>query len=158
MMSKRAFSLRYGKGEISFEIPSHQLLYELKGRNHTPHEDLAGAYFHALNHPIDSPPLKELIKPGNRVAITVSDVTRGWQKNEDTLPLLIEVLNQAGVSDDDITVIIAVGAHRQNTEEEFVELCSHRGSGSSRRRIVLAQIKFRQCEFLLIVASRPELG
>ena len=93
-MPKRSFSLRYGKGEISFEIPSDRLLYELEGRNRTPPEDLAAAYFRALDHPIDSPPLKELIKPGDRVVITVSDVTRRWQRNEDTLPLLIEVLNQ----------------------------------------------------------------
>jgi len=123
-MPERSFSLRYGKGEISFEIPSGQVLYELKGRNRKPPGDLAEAYFHALDHPIDSPPLRELIKPGDRVAITVSDITRGWQRNADTLPLLVELLNQEGVSDDNITVIIAVGAHRQNSDEEFVELCS----------------------------------
>ena len=104
-MPKKKFSLRYGKGEISFEIPSDQLLYELKGRNRKPPEDLAAAYFHALDHPIDSPPLRELVKPGDRVVITVSDVTRGWQRNADTLPLLVELLNQAGVSDDNITII-----------------------------------------------------
>jgi len=123
-MSEKEFTLRYGKGDVSFKIPSEQLLYELEGRNLKPPEDLAEAYFYALDHPIDSPPLREIIKPGDRVAVTVSDVTRGWQKNADTLPLLIDVLNQAGVPDDHITVIIAVGAHRQNTKEEFVELCS----------------------------------
>lgn len=123
-MSEKEFTLRYGKGDISFRIPSEQLLYELEGRNLKPPEDLAAAYLHALDHPIDCPPLREIIKPGDRVALTVSDVTRGWQKNADTLPLLIDVLNQAGVPDDNITVIIAVGAHRLNTKEEFVELCS----------------------------------
>lgn len=34
-------------------------------------------------------------------------------------------LNQLGVPDDKITVIIAVGAHRCNTEEEFVEICGN---------------------------------
>lgn len=123
-MSEKEFTLRYGKGDVSFRIPSGQLLYELEGRNLKPPEDLAAAYLHALDHPIDCPPLREIIKPGDRVALTVSDVTRGWQKNADTLPLLIDTLNQAGVPDDNITVIIAVGAHRLNTKEEFVELCS----------------------------------
>jgi nickel-dependent lactate racemase len=58
------------------------------------------------------------------VAITVSDITRAWQKNASTLSLLIDYLNQAGVPDSKITVIIAVGNHRQNTETEFVEICS----------------------------------
>jgi len=121
---EKHFTLKYGKGEISFSIPKDHLLYELVGRNRNPPADLAAAYRHALDHPIDTPPLKELIRPGDKVAITVSDVTRGWQRNADTLPLLLEYLNEAGVSDKNVTVILAVGAHRQNTTEEFVELCS----------------------------------
>ncbi|HYQ60262.1 MAG TPA: nickel-dependent lactate racemase [Desulfatiglandales bacterium] len=121
---EKQFTLKYGKGEISFSIPKAHLLYELVGRDRKPPTDLAAAYRHALDHPIDSPPLKELVRPGDKVAITVSDVTRGWQRNADTLPLLLEYLNEAGVSDEKVTVILAVGAHRQNTSDEFVELCS----------------------------------
>ena len=122
-MKTREFRLKYGKGEVAFTIPEAHLLYELVGRNRTPPADLAAAYRQALVHPIDSPPLKEIVKPGEKVAITVSDITRGWQRNAETLPILIEELNEAGISDEDVTVIIAVGAHRQNTPEEFVELC-----------------------------------
>jgi nickel-dependent lactate racemase len=123
-MTEKRFNLRYGKGEVGFAIPESQLLYELVGRDRKAPADLAAAYRHALDHPIDSPPLKELIRPGDKVVITVSDVTRGWQRNADTLPLLLQYLNERGVSDDQVTVIIAVGAHRQNTGAEFVELCS----------------------------------
>ncbi len=125
-MSDRAFSLGYGKGQMAFAIPDAHLLYELVGRNRRPPVDLSAAYRHALQHPIDSPPLTEIVKPGETVAITVSDITRGWQRNHLTLPLLIDCLNEAGVSDEDITVIIAVGAHRQNTRDEVVDLCSPR--------------------------------
>jgi nickel-dependent lactate racemase len=123
-MKEKRFTLKYGKGEISFSIPEAQLLYELVGRNRKPPEDPAAAYRQALDHPIDSPPLKELLRPGDKVAITVSDVTRGWQRNADTLPLLLNYLNETGISDENVTVIIAVGAHRQNTVDEFMELCS----------------------------------
>ena len=124
-MSVRSFRLKYGKGEVDFDIPEDHLLYVLQGRNLEPPKDLASTYRQALDHPIDAPPLSQVVKPGDRVAITVSDITRGWQRNKDTLPLLVEYLNEAGVRDEDITVIIAVGAHRQNTAEEFVELCSN---------------------------------
>jgi nickel-dependent lactate racemase len=132
--NEKHFTLKYGKGEISFSIPKAHLLYELVGRDRKPPTDLAAAYRHALDHPIDSPPLKELIRPGDKIAITVSDVTRGWQRNADTLPLLLNYLNEAGVSDDNVTVIIAVGAHRQNTVDEFMELCS--GGVCRRVRVV----------------------
>jgi nickel-dependent lactate racemase len=122
--SEKHFTLKYGKEEVSFSIPRDRLLYELVGRDRKPPADLATAYRHALDYPIDSPPLKELVRPGDKVVITVSDITRGWQRNADTLPFLLEYLNEAGVSDESVTVIIAVGAHRLNTQDEFMELCS----------------------------------
>ncbi|MBC8441574.1 MAG: nickel-dependent lactate racemase [Deltaproteobacteria bacterium] len=123
-MTDRHFELKIGKGTASFSIPREHLLYELVGKNRTPTEDLAKAYRHALAHPIDSPPLSEIVNPGETIAITVSDITRVWQHNELTLPILIDYLNEAGIADKDITVIIAVGAHRQNTAEELAELCT----------------------------------
>jgi nickel-dependent lactate racemase len=123
-MGMRKFSLRFGKGTVKFHIPEEDLLYEIVGNNRPALPDLASAYLQALDHPMDAPPLKEIVKPNDTVAITVSDITRAWQKNASTLSLLIDYLNQAGVSDSKITVIIAVGNHRLNTETEFVEICS----------------------------------
>jgi len=117
------FELKLGKGTVSFSIPEEQLLYNIVGRNQPPPSDLTAAYRHALDNPIDSPPLKEIVRPGETVAITVSDITRAWQHNHQTLPVLIEYLTEAGIKKQDITIIIAVGAHRQNSEEEFAELC-----------------------------------
>jgi nickel-dependent lactate racemase len=123
-MQNREFTLKIGKGTTSFSIPEQQLLYNLVGRNQEPPEDLEAAYLKALDNPIDCPPLKEIVNPGETVAITVSDITRAWQRNHLTLPILINYLNEAGIDDRDITVIIAVGAHRQNSEAEFAELCT----------------------------------
>jgi hypothetical protein len=54
-MKEKHFTLKYGKGEVSFSIPESQLLYELVGRKRKPPADLATAYVHALDHPIDRP-------------------------------------------------------------------------------------------------------
>jgi nickel-dependent lactate racemase len=124
IMTDRHFELKIGKGTTGFSIPQEQLLYELIGENITPSKDLASAYGYALDHPIDSPPLKEIVNPGETIAIAVSDITRVWQHNELTLPILIDYLNEAGIADKDITIIIAVGAHRQNTAKEMAELCT----------------------------------
>lgn len=117
------FTLKYGRGTVNFEIPKEQLLEVVLGSDYPALEDLQGAYKYALEHPIDSPPLREIVKKGDKVAITVSDITRAWQKNYLTLPILINTLNEAGVPDENITIVIAVGGHRQNTEQEFIELC-----------------------------------
>ncbi|MGW8193737.1 MAG: nickel-dependent lactate racemase [Desulforhopalus sp.] len=123
-MKQIDFTLKIGKGTTSFSIPEEQLLYRLVGRNRRPPQDLRAAYLHALENPIDSPPLREIVNPGETVAITVSDITRAWQRNDLTLPILIDYLNDAGIADRDITVVIAVGAHRQNTAKELAELCT----------------------------------
>jgi nickel-dependent lactate racemase len=122
-MRNRTFTLKYGKGTVRFELPEKQVLHELLGRNRPAAADLEKAYRAALENPIDSAPLREVIRPGDTVAITVSDITRGWQRNSETLPFLLDYLNRAGVPDERMTILIAVGAHRKNTPEEFVELC-----------------------------------
>ena len=122
-MADRRFHLQYGKGTLSFQIPESQVLYELNGKEYAPLPDLGKAYREALEKPFDSPPLREIVRPGEKVVVTVSDITRGWQRNDRVLPVLLETLNEAGVPDANITILIVVGAHRLNTEAEFVELC-----------------------------------
>jgi nickel-dependent lactate racemase len=122
-MAFRDFQLKYAKEAVSFKISEEQVLYELRGKQYPALADLPKVYRHALDHPIDSPPLREIVKPGEKVVVTVSDITRGWQRNDQVLPVLIETLNESGIPDANITILIVVGAHRLNTEEEFVELC-----------------------------------
>ena len=95
-MADRRFHLKYGKGTLSFQIPQSRVLYEMKGKKYAPLPDLGKAYRQALDHPIDSPPLREIVRPGEKVVVTVSDITRGWQRNDQVLPVLIETLNEAG--------------------------------------------------------------
>ncbi len=73
---------------MSIEVPQDQLLYEIMGQEYPALSNLKEDYLFSLNHPIDAPPLKEIIKKGDTVAITVSDITRGWQKNYLMLPIL----------------------------------------------------------------------
>jgi nickel-dependent lactate racemase len=118
----RQFTLNYGKETVSFALPEEQVLCEVVGRPH-PAVDFETTYRHALDHPIDAPPLRELVRPGERVTIAVSDITRVWQRNDLSLPILLETLNAAGVPDENVTVVIAVGGHRLNTVDEHLEIC-----------------------------------
>ncbi|HWR40996.1 MAG TPA: nickel-dependent lactate racemase [Patescibacteria group bacterium] len=117
------FTLRYGTGDMSFSIPQEQLIQEIVGREYPALTDVPAALRAALERPMDAPPLKELVKPGEKVAITVSDITRAWQQMPVILPEILDTLNAAGVKDEDVTILIAVGGHRQNTAAEFIQLC-----------------------------------
>ncbi len=133
-MSDRQFSLKYGKTELAMRIPEEQLVCEIVGKEVPPLPDLQKAVRAAMARPIDAPPLREIARPGEKVVITVSDITRSWQRMDLILPIMLDELNAAGVADGDITILIVVGAHRQNSAGEFAELC---GEGVCRRVRVL---------------------
>ena len=73
----------------------------------------------ALARPIGSPSLKDLVaaKRPRTVAITISDITRPVP-NKQFLPPMLKALNQAGVKDGQVVIIIGTGMHRPSTPEE----------------------------------------
>jgi nickel-dependent lactate racemase len=75
----------------------------------------------ALDAPIESPPLEEIVSPGETVLIVVSDATRA-SASAQIVNLLIRRLIESGVSPIDINIIFATGLHRAVTPEEKREL------------------------------------
>ncbi|MCL2677745.1 MAG: nickel-dependent lactate racemase [Clostridiales bacterium] len=80
--------------------------------------DAQAAIRAALREPIGSAPLAERVLPGQPVAVIVSDISRPSPSHLMLPPLLLE-LERAGVRDEEVTIIFALGAHRRMTEEEM---------------------------------------
>ena len=57
------------------------------------------------------------VKPSENVVIVASDITR-YSGSEIFMPMLVDRLNEVGVVDSAITIVIALGIHRQQTETE----------------------------------------
>lgn len=83
--------------------------------------DLTAAARAALAAPTGSPPLREVATGCRRVVVITSDATRAVPTAE-LLDALMPELAAAGVSDDDVTVVIATGAHRAATGDEVERL------------------------------------
>jgi len=75
----------------------------------------------ALDDPIASPPIDELVSSDDSVLIIVSDATRATASAQ-IVNLLSRRLVQAGVSPARMAVIFATGIHRPVTEQEKAEL------------------------------------
>ena len=75
----------------------------------------------ALREPVGAPLLRDIVKPGEKIAVITSDITRPCPSYQ-MLPALLDELAAAGVQDSDITIVIAVGSHRANTDEEIRKL------------------------------------
>jgi len=86
----------------------------------TPIPDVRRAVEEALSRPIGSVRLRDLVKPGQTVAIIVTDITRK-PPEEIILPLLVEELVAGGIKKKDMTAVVATGTHRPNTPEELKE-------------------------------------
>ena len=80
----------------------------------------------ALENPIGSARLRELVHKGEKVCVVIPDVTRVWQKPDKYLNRIVEELNEGGVADKDIIFISALGSHRKQTREEHEKLLGER--------------------------------
>ncbi|SNS37809.1 Nickel-dependent lactate racemase [Geodermatophilus pulveris] len=71
----------------------------------------------ALREPVAGPPLRDIVRPGQKVAISVCDGTRA-QPRDLMVPAVLDEI--AGIVDpDDVLILIATGTHRGNTDAEI---------------------------------------
>jgi lactate racemase len=77
----------------------------------------------ALDAPIDSRPLEDLVEPGDSVLIVASDATRATGSPQ-IINLLVRRLIQNGIAPGDIAIIFATGIHRPVRQDEKLELLS----------------------------------
>ncbi len=111
------FELGFGHTTQTVEVPDGNLMAVL-----TPNDVPRGLtgeseVRRALENPIGTPRLREIVRPGERIAIVTSDVTRPMPTRT-VLPALLEELHAAGVEDRDVTLVYALGSHRRQSEEE----------------------------------------
>lgn len=110
--------LAYGKQGLKVELPNDGVTV-IAPAFQPELENVGQALLDALRQPIGTKPLKELVKPGQRVAIAFSDLTRPQPRKEMLRALLDEL---AHVPAENITLINGLGTHRPNTPDELVEM------------------------------------
>jgi len=113
------YRIPYGKGHLTFSLPAGMRGTVVESRPMPPLEDVPAAVREALAHPVGSPPLRALARPSDRVCIAFTDMTRACPDHLLVGPIL-EELHAAGVSEENITFLCAVGMHRPSTEAEKI--------------------------------------
>lgn len=109
-------NLAYGRSGLAVELPDDVQVIHSRFIPGLPDE--RAAIQAALRSPAQSPPLASLAKAGSKVVIAHSDITRATP-NQRILPVIIEELEQAGVSRGDITLLCALGTHRRHSQAEM---------------------------------------
>lgn len=85
-----------------------------------PHETLHAA----LRQPVEGPPLRDVVRPGQSVAISVCDITRP-QPRELMVGAVLDEL-EGIVAPSDVTILVARGTHRASTRAELLEMLGPR--------------------------------
>ena len=108
--------LAYGKTGLEVELPDCRQITVVEPRFAEGLGNPSQAITQALLNPIQSPPLRSCLKPGSRVGIIFSDISRPTP-NELILPPILEHLNH--LPPENIVLFNACGTHRQNTDQEL---------------------------------------
>jgi nickel-dependent lactate racemase len=92
--------------------------------------DPAAALRAALREPAGGPPLRELVRPGQTVAISACDGTRP-QPRHLMIPAILAELD--GITRlEDVVILVATGTHRGNDDRELREMFGDQVAGSVR--------------------------
>lgn len=137
-------TIPYGHANKKLRIPRQNLAWIAGPKETPPVENLAEAVRVAIRSPIDAPTLPHLVdQHGTKTVILVDDSTRSTPQAQ-ILPVLLDELNAAGVSDEDITILIALGTHRTMSEAE----CRTRYSEGVMKRVRVENLSQDSADFV----------
>lgn len=133
-MSRAAtLQLPFGHSQVSLRIPSSNLMGVFEPHRTEQAEEESALLRSALEHPIRTPRLRDIARSGQKVAIVASDLTRPCPSYKLMPPIMAE-LAAAGIDDDNVTTVAALGLHRRMTS---TELCTAVGSEAFGRARVI---------------------
>ncbi len=113
--------LAFGNLELELDIPEKNISSIILPSEPGIMEEKTLLIKKALENPVKSRRLSEIVNPASRIVIIVSDITRPTPTAK-ILPSLFEELYLGGAKNENIKIVFALGLHRQQTEEESKKL------------------------------------
>lgn len=115
-MATMRIRLAYGRDGLDLDVDPARTDV-VRPRHASAADDPAATLRTALRHPVAGPPLRDRVRKGSRVAISICDGTRA-QPRELMVPAVLAELD--GLVDlDDVVILVATGTHRGNTDAEL---------------------------------------
>lgn len=119
----------YGTTEVSVDPAPDLLFAVVEPRVHAAIDE--EEIEKALRNPAGAPPIAEKVGKDDKVAVAVSNQTRG-STAQSLVKHLIQELTSAGVRENDITILFACGADRGPTQDEISRLVGREAAGRPR--------------------------
>jgi lactate racemase len=113
------YYINYEGGRIDFAIPSDWNVLTCQDCSTAPVvKDVEAEIERALDNPIGAPRLEELARPGMDVVVIFDDAQRPTPAHR-AIPPILDRLNRAGIPDERISGICAVGTHNVHTADQI---------------------------------------
>ena len=112
------YSVGIGTRTEHFELDESNVIEVMHANDVTLEETGEKVVRRALERPIGTPRLRDIVSPGRSVCLITSDVTRPLP-TATLLPAVMDELHAGGVADSDVLLAIALGSHRPQTEDEL---------------------------------------
>ena len=113
--------LRYDRTHLPLELPDGDDVEVLRLNPLPPLDDADAAIAASFRAPLGCEPLEKLARGRESACIVVCDITRPVP-NEKILTPLLGVLHDCGLTEKQITILVATGLHRANCGGELDEL------------------------------------
>ena len=113
-------NLKYGKTSIEIDLDGAKSIDTLVEKPMREIDDIEKEFRYSIEDGvIGTLPLKDLIKSDDKATVIISDLTRFWMRQDIICSLLVKYLREdMNIPTENIAVLIALGTHRKNTEEE----------------------------------------
>jgi nickel-dependent lactate racemase len=111
-------TVHYGSKLIELDIPEENLCFNLTRNKIQASANEVEEIQRAIQNPVGSKRLKDLVTKDASVVIMVDDRTR-MTPQKLILPVVLEELHSAGIKNDQIKLVIAQGTHRNMTKDEI---------------------------------------
>jgi nickel-dependent lactate racemase len=113
--------LPYGQTYLKVSIPDNNILGIVRTNEIVFPDGPTKLIDFALQHPLGTLQIHDIVSPSDTVAIVVDDYTRPCP-TKILLPPLLQELSQAGINDTDVTIIIGTGTHHPPSIETIQKL------------------------------------
>jgi nickel-dependent lactate racemase len=119
----------YGDHEVDLDMPDTWQVDVARPETPCPLSD--EQIVNALEHPIDQPPIRELVRGKSRPMIIVDDLTRPTPAAR-ILPFVLDQVQQGGIAQSNVTILLATGTHGPPPGDALSRKLGERAAASCR--------------------------
>ena len=117
------YTFAYGSGRVTIPLDENQVQAELAGNDIPALSDIRAAVRSSVEEPIGREPLRCCVKPGDKVALVISDMSRFWMRQDRVVPHLVDyLLYDCCLPEENLTIVVANGTHPGGDEADLRRL------------------------------------